>query len=86
MTKIILVAVFLQIFPGAEKDTSEIRVMSSVSVEFDGQSACENAIKGLWELGDASGFKVNAMCVPKGIAKLEVEPKPKPKVKPENAS
>lgn len=86
MTKIILVAVFLQIFPGTEKDTSEIRVMSSITAEFDGRSACENAIKGLWELGEASGFKVNAMCAPKGIAKLEVEPKPKPKVKPESDS
>lgn len=78
--KTILVSVLLQIVPGPAPDTSEIRVMGTVSAEFDSVEACRNAIVGMVTLGEASGFKANSFCAPKDIGKLEVE---KPKAKPQ---
>lgn len=77
--KTIFVSVLLQIFPGPEAGTAEIRVMAAISAEFDSVEACKTAMVGMVNLAEASGFKANSFCAPKDIAKLEVEkPKPRP--------
>lgn len=81
--KTILVSVLLQIVPGPDAGTSEIRVMATVTAEFDSVAACKNAIVGMVQLGEASGFKPNSFCAPKDIGELEVEKrKPKPQASP----
>jgi hypothetical protein len=78
--KTILISVLLQILPGPDADSSEIRVMAAVTAEFDSREACKNAIVGMVNLAESSGFKVNSLCAPKDIGKLEVE---KPKARPQ---
>lgn len=73
---VILIAVLLQLTPGPDGEPV-IQVMATVSAEFATTASCKNAISGLLELGKATGFKINALCAPKDIAKLEVEKPPK---------
>lgn len=76
--KTILIAVVMQLGLASPDQPPAYQVMASVVADFDSVEACKNAATGLRAIGEASGFKANAMCVPKDIAKLEVE-KPKPK-------
>jgi hypothetical protein len=78
LVKIILIAVFLQLSLDPAGQPS-IAVVAATSSEFDSSEACQNAGNGLARLGEVTGFKVNSICAPKDLAKLEVEkPKPKP--------
>lgn len=80
MMKTILIAVFLQLAQGEDGKLTP-QVMAAITAEFESNEACKNAVAGLVHMADATGFKVNALCAPKDIGKLEVE-KPKPKAKP----
>lgn len=77
MSKSILFAVFLQLTAGSNGEPT-VQVMAATSTEFESVQACQNAATGLMKLGDVTGFRVNVICAPKDIGKLEVE-KPKQK-------
>jgi hypothetical protein len=83
--KAVLVAVFLQLTPAADNSGPIPQVMAAITAEFDSVEACKNAIVGLVHLGEATGFKTNAICAPKDIAKLEVE-KPSRAPKPQGGT
>lgn len=73
--KVILFVLFFQMPPQGVEAAPV--VMAGVSAEFDSAEACLNAIKGVKHVANLAGVAVNAVCVPKAIAKLDVVPKGK---------
>ena len=88
--KTILIAILFNAAPvQGDEPQGPMPVASSLTVEFDSKDACLNGAKAMGLMSDTARFGVLWACVPKDIAKLEVEkPKAKPsvEVRPERAT
>jgi hypothetical protein len=73
MIEFILLVVLLQ--PITEHDTSRWVVVSSFSTPGLSENGCKNAQLVLDRMGRDARFAVVSACVPKNIAKIEVEKK-----------